>query len=594
MGNDSSALKGLEIGKAVEITDSWSLHNASIGGQNTNPQCLSIFISEPSLHSDPSFGRPTPLEKNAKFVSSWSKGSMFYFVSEEVKPLEHVIRSQTTLEICIGLNNILKALLFLHENASGSHNNVCSTSVYVTTEGSWKLGGLECFCKHSELKESYLKKIKTYRYKNAISPMEDTWIQDTSDFVVIDKYAFAVLADEVLGLKNNDDVPGLSEFKDLCKKKFQDTSLSALASHPFFVHDFMNIHSFLMELPLKNDSEKEHFFLNLVPQLKNFPEKIVAEQLGKLLLSRMVLLDETAQTKLLPFILKPKDKDEDPELLTLATFQAYLVPRLLQMFCVRDTPIRLLLLSHLSSFVKAFQVKDLKHRVLPELLVGIKDTNDYLVSMTLHALANIVPILGGAAVIGGNRGKLFTDGRPKSRRSKKNLRVTFSTPSEMESIEPNNINITSECECLPERPSPDGGEDKEEATFTFAEEENWSDWDSHEASVEDSVTGDSLKETRIVEEELKNTSLSISKSKNYPRKKPISDISELDIKVSPSVVNVEEIDFFSDMEPVIQKAKVLHIDTTFNFHADLAPKADDTEDGWGDDLDGWNVENNLT
>lgn len=45
---------------------------------------------------------------------------------------------------------------------------------------------------------------------------------------------------------------------------------------------------------------------NLVPQLQNFPENIVAEQLGKLLLSRIVLLDQTAQTKLLPIILKPK------------------------------------------------------------------------------------------------------------------------------------------------------------------------------------------------------------------------------------------------------------------------------------------------
>ena len=46
----------------------------------------------------------------------------------------------------------------------------------------------------------------------------------------------------------------------------------------------------------------------LVQQLKEFPEKIVAEQLGRLLLSRMVLLDYTAQKKLLPFVLKPKGK----------------------------------------------------------------------------------------------------------------------------------------------------------------------------------------------------------------------------------------------------------------------------------------------
>lgn len=47
--------------------------------------------------------------------------------------------------------------------------------------------------------------------------------------------------------------------------------------------------------------------------------------------------------------------------------------------------------------------------------MGIKDTNDHIVSVTLHVLADLVPMLGAATVIGGNRGKLFTDGRPKVR-----------------------------------------------------------------------------------------------------------------------------------------------------------------------------------
>jgi len=48
-----------------------------------------------------------------------------------------------------------------------------------------------------------------------------------------------------------------------------------------------------------------------------------------------------------------------------------------------------------------------------QLLVGIKDTNEQLVSATLRALADLIPVLGAAAVIGGKRAKLFTDGRPK-------------------------------------------------------------------------------------------------------------------------------------------------------------------------------------
>lgn len=46
-------------------------------------------------------------------------------------------------------------------------------------------------------------------------------------------------------------------------------------------------------------------------------------------------------------------------------------------------------------------------------MVGIKDTNEQLVSATLRALADLIPVLGAAAVIGGKRAKFFTDGRPK-------------------------------------------------------------------------------------------------------------------------------------------------------------------------------------
>lgn len=45
---------------------------------------------------------------------------------------------------------------------------------------------------------------------------------------------------------------------------------------------------------------------SLMDELTGFPENLVAMQLGALLLSRMVLLDTTAQEILLPCVLHPK------------------------------------------------------------------------------------------------------------------------------------------------------------------------------------------------------------------------------------------------------------------------------------------------
>lgn len=53
------------------------------------------------------------------------------------------------------------------------------------------------------------------------------------------------------------------------------------------------------------------------------------------------------------------------------------------------------------------------YSVFLQILIGLRDTDDTLVSATLYALSNLVPILGGAVVVGGERQKYFKEGRPK-------------------------------------------------------------------------------------------------------------------------------------------------------------------------------------
>lgn len=64
MGNDQSQLSGLELeNKAVEVTDFWTHHSATVNlGNITN---LSVFIGEPLL-SGSLWVSQTPLEKSSK------------------------------------------------------------------------------------------------------------------------------------------------------------------------------------------------------------------------------------------------------------------------------------------------------------------------------------------------------------------------------------------------------------------------------------------------------------------------------------------------------------------------------------------------
>lgn len=250
-----------------------------------------------------------------------------------------------------------------------------------------------------------------------------------------------------------------------------------------------------------------------------------------------------------------------------------------------------------------------------QLLLGIKDRNDNLVAMTLRSLADLVPILGAETVIGGKRAKLFSDGRPLAHNETKpppTLRLTshkhhvepplpvlLEIPSE-ETEDMKEINVP---ESLPERPSPDGGEDNDVSTTedvdsnNIHEDEEWSDWDIHETSDETikEVDEKPLTPIKIVESnippEMKN------------RKIVLPDITELDIKNQSSKVHSssssDDINFFQDMEPVIQcsnkyliddkKTEVAQPTTLDNFSvkSDLVIP----EDGWSDDLD-WNIDNN--
>lgn len=285
------------------------------------------------------------------------------------------------------------------------------------------------------------------------------------------------------------------------------------------------------------------------------------------------------------------------------------MPKLLQMFCIRDVSIRLVLLSHFNSFVYTFQDDELKSQILPELLVGIKDTNDNLVSATLKALADIVPILGAATVIGGKRGKLFTDGRPNKLKDNNEIDnsiniAQFTIPMSIQKI----ID-------LPERPSPDGGEDKKEITSSIIEEEyTWSDWDIQE-------TGDILKilqpSKKISQSQSKSNDISIpnstlkittdmvlNKNKNKTtelkltkKSSILSDISELDIKNSKLIDSIkEEYNYFTDMEPVIKKTQILHVQqpqiikSVFDVTVLNELGTVEENNGWEEDLSDWETE----
>ncbi|CAD6996772.1 unnamed protein product [Ceratitis capitata] len=533
MGNDSSRLKGLVIDKnSVEANDFWTLYNAEspTTSNEDGRQLLSIFQGEAVVNGQ-LWVIQGPLERAIKnlmiyrhpyilkYVTTWEQGGQKHLATERVRPLTTVLSAQSSLQVCLGLRTILCSLIFLVEKALGRHLNICISSIYVTDNGSWRLAGFEYVWKHKEITKSLLDLVKTYRYTAAVDSNQCKEYNTDA----IEQYAFATLCEEVLNKCNKTgttETPHAQEFRDYCATHLKHSNtqlrprLSAVLLHPYFNHEFVLIHSFLFELPLKSVQEKQDFFTGLIDRLRYFNEEVVGAQLAADLLSRMVLLDPTAQLCVTPYVLKTKI-DHSAALFSNQTYLRYIMPHIKKMFRLRDAQIRLILLEYFIEFVRLLSKDELLECILPYLLEGMNDTNDVLVAKTLRCMADLVPILGASTVIRGNRTRIFSDGRPQAAVSDATTHwveprsITPVLGNNMDCMVsdsplPDNVDLSDSFISLPQgeineqldmppRLSPDGGEDDKSAVVV--------DGVLTELLQQQDVNSENITET-IVEEEI--------------------------------------------------------------------------------------------
>lgn len=415
------------------------------------------------------------------------------------------------------------------------------------------------------------------------------------------------------------EIPYVQEFLNYCQTHLKHKNptmrplLSAIQLHNYFTHDFVTIHGFLSELALKTQPSKQEFFKTLNEKLKQFDEATIGSQLSELLLSRLVLLDQSAQFYLLPFLLKPQNLEDDEEtsvedgLFSTPGFVKFIVPKLKQVFRVLDVQIRLTLLEHFHRYINTFSKEELVEEILPQLLLGIKDTNDLLVTKTLLCLADLIPILGASQVIGKNRRKLFADGRPQQTEVWSNDQPRSITPVINASMDillssspVDNVDISEYSTRDPSKILINGtaltAVDDDDDTVSIENDNEWS-WDQETAvGITEIIDAEPV---AIIEENL-TVSSSPMKEKTVTRPPVPDNIEELDIK-NRKLTKLEEkqneVDFFSDfgMAPTFQTPNaVISVQATTAESNRLQMSVELTDnDGWGEEGGAWSSEEVL-
>lgn len=405
---------GYEVGEIVpglEAKSIWQLHK---GKKKVTGQEVSIFVFELKGGNDVLLDTAKASVKRLKtlrhpnilqYMDSLETEKVVYLVTEYVEPLnQHLELSQKEeekrLAVSWGLFQVAKGLGFLTMDCGLSHNNICSTSIFVDKAGEWKIGGVEYMCPATESPPT-----KTLPCLDRYNPPElsggssgkakpgPKWARDSWGLGCLIWEVFNGPLPKSSALESPGKIPKslspaysqLTNSSCNSRPSPNDVVARCRSAGGFLKNSFVDTMLFIEEIQIKDTTAKNRFFTGLSAMMDNFPPNVCKYKILPQLINSFEFGDAGSS------VLTPLFKIG--RMLEAEEYQKKIVPCVVKLFSSKDRATRARLLQQVDQFMDHLSPDVVNQEVFPHVVQGFSDTNPTIREQTVKAMVHMAPKL---------------------------------------------------------------------------------------------------------------------------------------------------------------------------------------------------------
>lgn len=134
-------------------------------------------------------------------------------------------------KICLGIHSLIKTVHFLHSN-SITHNNLSLSSVYVTKDGRWVLGGMEFIKSFNDMDAEFISTVDKYIPHDSIPPKDLNKNTGSNSVESRDCYALGQLLSRIIAPFISPTYIDVTDSEKVAWRELQDLLDNMLSGNP--------------------------------------------------------------------------------------------------------------------------------------------------------------------------------------------------------------------------------------------------------------------------------------------------------------------------------------------------------------------------